>query len=74
MENIEALQEEVKYESKKKESALEESRKAKQMLVEKSAEFTVKMNELLHIKDEKEEAIKAAENLEKKHKETKKVR
>ena len=73
LKNIEALQEEVKYEHKKKDDALEESRKAKIMLVEKSAEFTVKMNELLHIKDEKEEAIKFAENLEKKHKETKKV-
>lgn len=73
LKNIEALQEEIKYEHKKKEEALEDSRKAKTKLVEKSAEFTVKMNELLNIKEEKDEAVKIAENAEKKHKETKKV-
>lgn len=73
MKNIEALQEEIKYEQRKKEEVREEERKARIKLMEKTTEFTVRMNELLNIKEERDQALKSAETSEKKLKETKKV-
>lgn len=74
LKNIEALQEEIKKEQKNTEEMKEEERKARVKLMEKTTEFTVRMNELLNIKEEKDKAVKMAENAEKKLKETKKVR
>lgn len=71
--NIEALQEEIRNEQKRSEAVKDEERKARVRLMEKSTEFTVRMNELLNIKDERDQALQAAENSKKKLKEVKKV-
>lgn len=72
--NIAALQEEIKSEQLKTEKAMDEVRKVRVKQMEKAAEFTVKMNEFLNIKEEKEKALKDAEHAEKKLKDTKRVR
>jgi len=72
--NINRLKEEIKAAHKETEVAREEERKARIRLMEKSAEFTVRMDELLNIKDEREKAFQMAKNSEKKLKEAKRVR
>jgi predicted nucleic acid-binding Zn-ribbon protein len=74
MMNIIALQNEIKSEQLKNEQAYDEIRKVKVKQMEKSAEYTDKMNEFLNIREEKEKALKEAEHAEKKLKETKRVR
>jgi hypothetical protein len=71
--NIVTLQEEIKKEQQKSEGVKEEERKSRIRLMEKSTEFTVRMNELLNIKDEKDQALQLVENSKKKLKEAKRV-
>ena len=71
--NIKALQAEIKNAQRETEAVKENERKAEIKLMEKSAEFTVRMDEFLNIKEEKETAIKLAKNAEKKLKESKRV-
>ena len=71
--SIESLQFDIKKEQKVKDEAKEEERIAKVKLMEKSTEFTVRIKELLKISDERDHALKLAENADKKLKETKKV-
>ena len=55
------MQGELRSERKLKDEAREEERVAKVKLMEKSTEFTVRINELLKISDERDHAIRLAE-------------
>mmetsp|Transcript_28948 Transcript_28948/g.25603 ORF Transcript_28948/g.25603 Transcript_28948/m.25603 type:complete len:142 (+) Transcript_28948:242-667(+) len=71
--NTKALQDEIKSSQRKTESVREDERKAQIKLMEKSAEFTVKMDEFSNISDEKEKIIVLTQNAEKKLKESKRT-
>ena len=55
------MQGELRSERRLKDEAREEERVAKVKLMEKSTEFTVRINELLKISDERDHAIRLAE-------------
>jgi len=57
----------------KRDDLKEEGRKANVKVMEMRAEFTVRMNEVLNIKEERDNNVKLAQLAEKKLKDTKKV-
>ena len=70
---MEEVKEEMKQEKKKTDDVKEEERQTRVRLMEKTAEYTHRMNELLNIKDERDEAFKTADQAEKRLREIKKV-
>jgi len=73
MKNIQALQQEIKNEILKTEAVREEDRQFRIKQMEKTTEYTVKMSQLLNIKEEKDIALKLVETAEKKLKDSKRV-